>query len=205
MMTSATRPENLMSVGADREQNEVGWRGRHDLAGALDDVLQTARSAATRSRPQAPRAGQSLAPCEPNRPRSMVAPVQASGRKVTATLVFSTRKAQRRANLIAVQRAFARRRHPAGAVAVPVGSARGRAARIGHRRPCRPYSPAGSAGNIRARGAEEAAEAEAIVGQHDRAVRISLAGGDRVARPAISRSRNLDFGRGRCRRCCRAW
>ena len=144
---------------------------------------------------QRPVGGQSLAPCEPNRPFSIVAPVQASGRKVTAIVPVLDRERQRGAQLIAVQRAVAGGRHPARAVAVPVAGRGGRAggavvaglvALVAE--PARPEIFA-------ARRAEEAPEAEALVGERDRPVGIAFAGGDRVAHSRDQQIADLDLGR----------
>ncbi len=91
-MTSATRPENLMSLAPTVSSTRSRLRSAR---------WRRAPASTSRSWPiwpgtdagAAPVGGQSLAPCELRRPVSIVAPVQASGMKVTAICGFSTASA----------------------------------------------------------------------------------------------------------------
>ena len=105
------------------------------------------------------------------------------------------RQRERGAKLIAVQRAVAGGRHPARAVAVPVAGRGGEPAGAVVAglvalvaEPARPEIFA-------ARRAEEAPEAEALVGERNRPVGIAFAGGDRVAQPRDQQIADLDLGR----------
>ena len=107
------------------------------------------------------------------------------------------RERERGAKLIAVERAMARRRHPARAVLHPVfGGGGAGAARIVVAglvgvvaEPARPEIFA-------ARGAEKAPEAEADVVELDRPVGIAFAGRDRVAEAGDEQIADHDLGRG---------
>src|SRR5581483_2868708 len=86
------------------------------------------------------------------------------------------REGERGAGLVAVERAVARRVEPESAVALPVGECIRRLAGAAALEACaaRPVI-------LAAARAEIGAEAEALIRQRQRPVRIALAGGDAVA------------------------
>ena len=194
-MTSATSPENWMSLAPTVSST----RSRLRPALSLRAFSRASRSNATCGGTlpaQRPVSGHSLAPCEPNIPPMIEAPLQASGRNVTATRRFSIASAARCASDSC--RASGGRR--------PTSSARHAAS---SRRSAAAPGPAGLSSHafaapialaarpeiFAAHRAEEAAEAEALVGQRDGAVGIAFARRDRVAQPRDQQVAHLDFGR----------
>ena len=195
MMTSATRPANLMSLAPTVSRMRSSLR-LASCSRALARASCNCSICAGTVPAQRPLGGHSLAPCESNRPVWIAAPVQASGMKVTASLRVLHRKRQRGSQLIAVERAVAGRRHPAGAMADPVAGGAG--AGTGG------VVVAGLVGLVAvtarpeifaADGAEKAPEAEALVGERDRPVGIAFAGGDRVAKARDQQVADADLGR----------
>ena len=191
-------------VGADREQHEVELAARAMcLRALLERVLQlldlrrhrAGAAAGRRAFAGALRAEQAAL----DRRAGAGERQEGDGRPLVLD-----RERERGAQLVAVQRAVAGRRHPARAVAVPVVGRGGRSRWCCRRRPCRPRSRAGSAGNIRRAPSRESA------GSRSPRRPARSAGRDCLRRRRRSRPVPRSGDRGprsrsrRSRRCCPA-
>ena len=126
------------------------------------------------------------------KPRSIVEPEQASGRKVTAAWVCLDGERERGAHLIAVKRTVTGGVHPARIEPRPFGK-RGASWRVAGLA----AFEVGAAGTeiFARRAAQETAEAEAFVVEHDRLIRIAFAGGDGIAQARDQKIAHRDLGR----------
>ena len=131
-------------------------------------------------------------------PAPIVAPVQASGTKVTAMMRLLDREREHGAHLIAVQRPVAGGIHPARAVAVPV-PCRGRARRSVFAGSIVVIAGAARPEILAEAAAEEPLEAEAAFELH-RLVRVAFAGGDGIAKSGDEDVAHRDLGRDALRR-----
>ena len=84
-MTSATRPGEMDVVGADGEKHEIELAVGILLRAPGQHVAQLVELSRHGAGQRPPRPDIRWRACAPNKPTSMVAPVQASGRKVTAS------------------------------------------------------------------------------------------------------------------------
>ena len=193
MMTSATRPANLMSLAPTVSRTRSSWRVGSCWR-ALASMSCNWPSCGGTEPAQAPRAGQSLAPCDLEQAVLDGRAGAGERQEGDGDLRVLHRERERGAELIAVQRAVARRRHPAGAVAVPVAGVGGRAGGVVVAGLVALVARPGRPEIFGARGAKEAAEAEAVIGKRDRAVGIAFAGRDRVAEPRDQQIADRDLG-----------
>ena len=211
MMTSATSPANWMSlapmVSSTRSRRAVGAMLARDRQ-RLGQRRRSARATCVEQAVLVPGLGHSVMRCEPRKPAAIVAPEQASGMKVTAMRGFSIASAERGAHLVAVERAMARARVPACALARPGVGMRVRS--LGHAGAVAAVAGAARPVELAGLDAEEAAEAEAFVGEPHRPVGIAFAGGDRVAEAGDQHVAHLRSRSPRAARCrpaarCRRW